>query len=205
MENGTIEREITIDAAPEVVFDVISSPEHIRGWWNGAQTDLEPRTGSVGTIRWDGGADHDHLEQITVVDARPFTLFSFRWVYDAGPVAAADNSLLVVFELPPEGGRTLLRMTATGFEWRWPTAPLTQSQQTTPLTHQLRKSERFKMHLRECSVSKPRSPWDSPNCSRRTRCRFTNSSLRCRGIPHESLRCMTKGDRWRQGSLRTSP
>jgi len=28
MESGTIEREVRIEASPEVVFDVISSPEH---------------------------------------------------------------------------------------------------------------------------------------------------------------------------------
>ena len=33
MEFGTIEREIHIDAAPEVVFDVVSKPEHVREWW----------------------------------------------------------------------------------------------------------------------------------------------------------------------------
>ncbi|WP_439680644.1 SRPBCC family protein [Embleya sp. MST-111070] len=33
MAFGTIEREIHIDASPEVVFDVVSSPEHLREWW----------------------------------------------------------------------------------------------------------------------------------------------------------------------------
>ncbi len=33
MEFGSIERELHIDASPEVVFDVVSSPEHLREWW----------------------------------------------------------------------------------------------------------------------------------------------------------------------------
>ena len=33
MEFGSIEREIHIDASPEVVFEVISQPEHVREWW----------------------------------------------------------------------------------------------------------------------------------------------------------------------------
>ena len=118
MEQGTIEREITIEASPEVVYEVISTPEHIRGWWNGAETDLAAETGATATIRWDGEPGHDHLEQMTVVDATPYSRFSFRWVYDAGSVAAADNSLLVVFELRPEGSGTVLRMTETGFRER---------------------------------------------------------------------------------------
>jgi uncharacterized protein YndB with AHSA1/START domain len=34
MDYGTIEREVRIEAPPEVVFDVITSPEHIRDWWS---------------------------------------------------------------------------------------------------------------------------------------------------------------------------
>ncbi len=118
MEQGTIEREITIAASPEVVFDVISSPEHIRGWWNGAETGIEASAGSVGTIAWPGEPSHEHTEQIAVVEAQPYSRFAFRWVYDAGTVAAAGNSLLVVFELRPEGSGTVLRMTETGFRER---------------------------------------------------------------------------------------
>ncbi len=118
MEQGTIEREITIEASPEVVYEVISTPEHIRGWWNGAETDIAARQGSAGTIAWPGEPSHEHTEQIAVVDARPHSLFSFRWVYDAGDVPAADNSLLVVFELRPEGTGTVLRMRETGFRER---------------------------------------------------------------------------------------
>ena len=35
-----VEREIHVGASPETVFEVISSPEHIREWWGGAETDL---------------------------------------------------------------------------------------------------------------------------------------------------------------------
>ncbi|HET7901233.1 MAG TPA: SRPBCC domain-containing protein [Candidatus Nanopelagicales bacterium] len=118
MEQGTIEREIRIDATPEVVFDVISSPQHIRGWWNGAQTDVEPRSGATAPITWDGGAEHDPVEQMTVVDASPYSLFSFRWVYGPETVATPTNSLLVVFELVPDGAGTVLRMTESGFRER---------------------------------------------------------------------------------------
>jgi uncharacterized protein YndB with AHSA1/START domain len=32
MEFGTIEREIYIEATPEVVFEVVSSPGHVQQW-----------------------------------------------------------------------------------------------------------------------------------------------------------------------------
>lgn len=127
MEQGTIEREITIEASPEVVYDVISSPQHIRGWWNGAETDVEPRVGAVATITWDSGPHPDHVESMTVVEAQPHSRFSFRWVYGPEPVATPTNSLLVVFELRPEGTGTVLRMTETGFRERgWEAAVIEQ-------------------------------------------------------------------------------
>ena len=124
MENGTIEREIHIGATPEVVFDVITRPEHIREWWNGAETDVEPTPGAVAEIAWGRGTDDPHIEQLTVVEADPPRLFAFRWVAE-GAVPDPTNSLLVTFELVPSGTGTLLRMTESGFrEKGWEAAVL---------------------------------------------------------------------------------
>jgi len=60
-----------------------------------------------------------------VVDAEPPRLFSFRWAYDHGEVAAPGSSLLVTFELVPAGEGTVVRMTETGFrEMGWEIARL---------------------------------------------------------------------------------
>ena len=126
MEYGSIEREIHIDAAPDVVFDVVSSPEHIREWWGGAETEVEPRAGATGELVWrDASTAEAHVVPITVVDAVPPRLFSFRWTHPAGEVAAEGNSLLVTFELVPAGEGTVLRLTETGFrEMGWEAAVL---------------------------------------------------------------------------------
>lgn len=115
MELGSIEREIHIDASPEVVFEVITSPAHIREWWNGCETDVVPSAGSVAELAWGKGSDEPHIEQMTVVAAEPPRLFSFRWVYGGESAPTPANSLLVTFELSPSEGGTLLRMTETGF------------------------------------------------------------------------------------------
>ncbi|WIM99298.1 SRPBCC domain-containing protein [Actinoplanes oblitus] len=123
MELGTIEREIYVDATPEVVFEVVSSPEHVKGWWPD-DADYEPSPGGTGTITF----GDSHVEQFTVVDAIPPKLFAFRWTHARGEVAAEGNSFLVTFELTPSGGGTLLRMTETGFRERgWSLAVLEQS------------------------------------------------------------------------------
>ena len=56
--------------------------------------------------------------QFTVVEAVPPRLFSFRWTHEEGEQAGPGNSLLVVIELEPRDGGTLLRLTETGFRER---------------------------------------------------------------------------------------
>ena len=112
MREGTIERELHIDAPPDVVFDVVSNPEHVRGWWpDEAEYPVEP--GGDGRIGFGG-----QWVRFTVVDAVPPRLFSFRWTHAEGETAITGNSYLVVFELEPADGGTRLRMTESGFRER---------------------------------------------------------------------------------------
>lgn len=117
MKHGTIERELHIDASPEVVFDVVSNPEHVKAWWPD-DADYPVVPGGNGRIAFgDPNAGGDWV-QFTVVDAIPYRLFSFRWTHEEGQTAAPGNSYLVVFELEPAGTGTRLRMTETGFRER---------------------------------------------------------------------------------------
>jgi uncharacterized protein YndB with AHSA1/START domain len=124
MEFGKLEREIRIDAAPEIVFDVVSRPEHIKMWWPD-DASFEPVPGEVGQLVW---GDCAKVAPITVVDVDPPRKFSFRWVAPDGQVPDADNSLLVTFELEPSGDGTILRLTESG--WRekgWEAAVLEEA------------------------------------------------------------------------------
>jgi uncharacterized protein YndB with AHSA1/START domain len=125
MEYGSIEREIHVEAAPEVVYEVISRPEHLREWWPD-EAELEPLPGATGVLSFaDGSGSTAHVAPLTVVEADPPQLFSFRWVYDEGEAATSANSLLVTFELIPSGAGTLLRFSETGFrEKGWEAAVL---------------------------------------------------------------------------------
>lgn len=124
MEFGTIEREVYVEASPEVVFEVVSSPDHLQHWWPD-EAHYEPVPGSTGEIvfgmREAGGA----VVPFTVVDVQAPRRFSFRWTHPAGEPAGAGNSLLVTFELSPSGSGTLLKMTESGFrEMGWELAVL---------------------------------------------------------------------------------
>ncbi|HSV40529.1 MAG TPA: SRPBCC domain-containing protein [Nocardioidaceae bacterium] len=125
MEFGTIEREIHVEATPEVVFEVITKPEHLREWWPDDAT-LEAVPGGAGELIWgEGGTQHPMVVPITVVDAVPGKLFSFRWVAPEGEVPGPANSLLVTFELVPQGAGTVVRLTESGFRERgWEAAVL---------------------------------------------------------------------------------
>ena len=129
MELGSIEREIYVDAPPQVVFDVVSTPEHVREWWGGVETGLTATPGTVTEVAWGRGTDDEHTESLVVVDAAPPHRFAFRWVFDDGDdVATSTRSLLVTFELAAEGSGTRLRLTETGFrEKGWEAAVLEEA------------------------------------------------------------------------------
>jgi uncharacterized protein YndB with AHSA1/START domain len=130
MEYGTIERELHIDASPEVVFDVISSPEHIRDWWS-AETAIEARAGSTSELTWrDEASGSARVVPISVIEAEPPHLFRFRWTQPPGEEPTEANSLLVTFRLSPSNSGTLLQFTEEGFRERgWAIAELEQAYQ----------------------------------------------------------------------------
>ncbi len=125
MEYASIEREIHVDASPEVVFEVISRPEHLREWWPD-DAKLDPVPGGVGELVWTGdGPESAMVVPMTVVEAVPPRLFSFRWAYDPSVVPGPSNSFLVTFDLVPSGAGTIVRLTETGFrEQGWEIAVL---------------------------------------------------------------------------------
>ena len=127
-ERGSIERELYVDAPPETVFGVVSDPEHVKEWWPD-QARYEVVVGSAGEIMF-GSGDAGAIVALTVVEVDPPTRFSFRWTHPAGEEAVVGNSLLVTFELAPQGDGTLVRFRETGFrELGWEAAVLETSYQ----------------------------------------------------------------------------
>ena len=123
MEYGSIERDIHVDASPEVVFEVVSRPEHMREWWPD-DASFEPVEGAPGELVWrNAETGETDTVAMAVVEVDPPKRFSFRWCF-AGDDRTGD-SLLVTFDLEPTGGGTQVRMTETGFrEMGWEVAKL---------------------------------------------------------------------------------
>lgn len=126
MEFGSIKREIFVEASPEIVFEVVSSPEHLKAWWPD-DARYEPTPGSTGEIVFGDPEAGGGVVPFTVVEVQPPRTFAFRWTHPADQVAAEGNSLLVTFDLTPAEGGTRLKMTETGFrEMGWEAAVLEQ-------------------------------------------------------------------------------
>jgi uncharacterized protein YndB with AHSA1/START domain len=110
---NSIEREIVIDAPVEVVWSIVTEPEHIGSWLSdSAEVDLRP--GGELVLRFDRlGMASGTVERVE----RP-NLFSFRWVTpepDRDPSAREGYFTLVEFQLRAEGDGTLLRVVESGF------------------------------------------------------------------------------------------
>jgi uncharacterized protein YndB with AHSA1/START domain len=124
MELGSVEREIYVEAPPEVVFEVVSTPSHLAHWWPD-DASFDPTPGSSGELVFGNPAAGGGVAALMVVEVQPPRTFSFRWTHAADEEAREGNSLLVTFDLTPSGDGTLLRMTETGFRTRgWEAAVL---------------------------------------------------------------------------------
>lgn len=120
MIDDRIEREILIEAPPEVVWRTITEPDQIVAWFSEA-AELDARPGCAGALTWEpGGKGTVELEDPVTVALRVENVerphyFSFRWAHPAGAEPDANNSLLVEFSLNPEGDHTRLRLVESGF------------------------------------------------------------------------------------------
>jgi len=130
MEPGKFELTHRIDAAPDIVYDVVTDPAHIKRWWN-VDADVEPTAGSVGVMTWDRANGEKEVAPVRVVEALPGRRFSFWWIAPpaSGTTTGAEldetNAILVTFEIEPDGSGTLLTVTEQGMrELGWEAALL---------------------------------------------------------------------------------
>ena len=123
MEFGTIEREIHIEATPEVVYQVVSTPEHIRSG-GPRRPSLDPVPGGTGRVTF-VRPEGTHVAGTHRRRGRPAAPVLVPLGLRRGGAATAGSSLLVTFDLVPSGTGTLLRFSEEGFrEKGWEAAVL---------------------------------------------------------------------------------
>jgi uncharacterized protein YndB with AHSA1/START domain len=112
-----IEREIVIDAPIDVVWEVLTEPEHVAGWFSDS-AEIDLRAGGDATFTWehDPGPARAWVERV-----EPPRSLAYRWLRAVGEEQRKDNTTLVEFTLADEGDRTRLRVVESGFaELDWP-------------------------------------------------------------------------------------
>ncbi len=120
MAADSVEREVLIEAPPEVVWGVITEPDQISRWFSDA-AEVEPLAGASGALIWRAGGrgasnEADATYAIRVVSAEPYRRFCFRWNYPEGAEPDERNSALVEFILTEEPGGTRLRVIESGID-----------------------------------------------------------------------------------------
>ena len=111
----TIEREITIRASKERVFNAIEDPAQIVAWFPDT-VEGELKEGQQPIFAFEGYGRYT----VHVVKVQPYDYFAYRWVQtlDAngfvGDVLAHPNTL-VEFHLRENGATTVVKVTETGF------------------------------------------------------------------------------------------
>jgi uncharacterized protein YndB with AHSA1/START domain len=113
-----VEREILIEASPEIVWGVITEPDQVSRWFSD-EAQVEGRAGADGTLRWrpggrGGAKEVDTIVAIRVVEAEPFRRFSFRWNHPHGVAPDERNSALVEFSLLEVADGTRLKVVESG-------------------------------------------------------------------------------------------
>ncbi|HEX5506175.1 MAG TPA: SRPBCC domain-containing protein [Thermomicrobiales bacterium] len=110
-----VAREILIDAPVEVVWAVVTEPEHL-GRWLGDTAAIDLRPGGALRLTYgEHGVIRGRVERV-----EPPHFVSFHWAFSAreggaGVEVREGNATLVEFRLTAEGAGTRLRVVESGF------------------------------------------------------------------------------------------
>ena len=104
-ETNVVERELTIDASPETVWEFLVDPEKATAWM-GQKASFDPRPVIPG---------HTALGEFVEVEAPRRLVYTWGWEEgESGPNAVPPGSSTIEIELVPEGDGTRLRFVHRG-------------------------------------------------------------------------------------------
>jgi uncharacterized protein YndB with AHSA1/START domain len=108
----SVEREVYVEARPEVVWAAVTQPEGLARWYAFGGAEIELRPGGPLMLRWD---EHGEFRGF-VEKVEPGRRFAYRYAVVPGVDPVPGNSNLVEFTLTPEGEGTRLLVVESGFE-----------------------------------------------------------------------------------------
>ena len=107
-ETSVVEREIRVEAEPEVVFAFFTDPEKMVRWF-GVSAMLDPRPGGVFSV----GTVTDYSIAGEYVSVEPFTRLVFTWGFGSFPEEPnplPPGSSTVEVDFVPHGAATVVRL-----------------------------------------------------------------------------------------------
>jgi uncharacterized protein YndB with AHSA1/START domain len=108
-ETVTLQREITIAASPETVWEFLVDPDKVTSWM-GRAASFDPRPG--GEYRLDVISGNTARGEFVEVDRPHRLVHTFGWEPgEDGPNPVPSGTTTVEIELVPDGEGTLLRFT----------------------------------------------------------------------------------------------
>jgi uncharacterized protein YndB with AHSA1/START domain len=111
-ETNVVERELTIEASPETVWEFLVDPEKATAWM-GQKASFDPRPG--GAYRVDVIPGHTALGKFVEVEAPRRLVYTWGWEKgESGPNAVPPGSSTIEIELVPDGDGTRLRFVHRG-------------------------------------------------------------------------------------------
>jgi uncharacterized protein YndB with AHSA1/START domain len=114
MTPDSIERETTIEAPVERVWELLTQAHHVGQWFGDAGAEIDLREGGEMIVLWrEHGSVRARIEAV-----EPHTRFAYRWAPfkdPRGDEPVEGNSTLVEFTLAPDGDGTRLRVVESGF------------------------------------------------------------------------------------------
>jgi uncharacterized protein YndB with AHSA1/START domain len=108
-DTGTIERELFVEASPDIVFAHFVDPERIRRWM-GRTVAFDPRRGGEWRIDYNGS----DIARGQVVEIDPPWRLVYTWGWEAPEQIVRPGGSTVEVTLTAEGGGTRLRLRHSG-------------------------------------------------------------------------------------------
>ena len=108
-DDGSIRREIFIEATPETVFAFFTDPDKMVRWM-GISATLEPEEGGLFLLDVTGG----DIARGEYKEVMPNSRVSYSFGWDGDDSAVPPGSSLVEIDLAPKDAGTLLKLTHSG-------------------------------------------------------------------------------------------
>jgi uncharacterized protein YndB with AHSA1/START domain len=105
MEKAAIDREVEIDAPPELVFSFLTDAEKMVQWM-GSEVELDPRPGGIYRVFVREGT----IARGTVLEVDPPNTFRFSFGWEGSPGGLAPGASTVEITLVPSGQGTRVRL-----------------------------------------------------------------------------------------------